>query len=488
MSIDTTLEIDIRESVRDSPTLKEISVRKSNQLEEQEVLSNSDRQVLIMDHHNVTQSADFPNVIIVNNQTSEGFSNKELSGAGVVYKVIQAYDEVYGKKILYKRYEDLAALGIVADMMDVRTLDNNAIIMNGLSVIHNNLFKALLEKQAFKIKNTENPNKIDIAFYIAPLINAVIRSGTIEEKTRFFEGFINNGSEDLITSMSRGRLREETLYEFLARTAHNLRATQNRQKDKAMESLYNLIEKNHLADHKLIIAKTDNLNIPMNITGLAAMELVNKYHRPVLLLRPVTEGKDLYYRGSGRSLKVDGLYDLQHLLLSSGLMDYCEGHDNAFGASTKVENIEKLIAWCDETLKDVTFTSTPEVDCVIDDKHWEPLMLKEFGEMKNVFGSGIPQPKFYFNFAIKPSDAKIQGAKEDSLKISNKGITFVAFQNSKLTAQFLELQELAQSTGNKINVEIIGRSEINEWMGYKNVQIMIDDIELSLSEAKTSLF
>lgn len=488
MSIDTTFEMDIRESVRDSPTLKEISVRKSNQLEEQEVLSNSDRQVLIMDHHNVTQHYDFPNVIIVNNQTSSQFTNKELSGAGVVYKIIQAYDEVYGKKILYKRYEDLAALGIIADMMDVRTLDNNAIIMNGLSVIHNNLFKALLEKQNFKIKNTDNPNKIDIAFYVAPLINAVIRSGTIEEKTRFFEGFINNGSEDIIQSMSRGRLREETLYEFLARTAYNLRSQQNRQKDKALDSIFSIIDDQHLADNKIIIIKTDNLNIPMNITGLAAMEIVNQYNRPALLIRPIMVNGKKYYRGSGRGLKVDGFYDLQHTLLRSGLMDYCEGHDNAFGVSILEENIKPLIEWFNNELKDITFSSTPEVDCIIDDARWDPLVLKEFGEMKNVFGNGIPQPKFYFNFKIKPSDAKVQGTNEDSIKISCKGITFVAFQNKDLAQQLLELQDLALEDERKINVELIGRSEINEWMGYKNIQIMIDNVELSLSETKNSIF
>lgn len=119
----------------------------SNQLDEHEVMSNQGRTVLIMDHHNVTRSQEFNNVIIVNNQTSPNFKNKDLSGAGVVFKVIQAYDEVYGKKILYKRYEDLAALGIVADCMDSRNLDNNAIIRNGLSVIYNNLFKALIDHQ-----------------------------------------------------------------------------------------------------------------------------------------------------------------------------------------------------------------------------------------------------------------------------------------------------------------------------------------------------
>ena len=460
----------------------------TNQIEEQYAISESGRQVLIMDHHNADEELPLiPNVIIVNNQISTYFNNKELSGAGVVFKVIQAYDERYGKKILYKRFEDLAALGIIADMMDVRTLDNNAIIMNGLSNIHNNLFKALLKKQEYHIQNIENPNKIDVAFYIAPLINAVIRSGSVEEKTKFFEGFINHGSEERIVTISRGHEREETLFEYLARTAINLKATQNRQKDKAMAALYDKIDKQHLADNKILVVNTDGLNVPFNITGLAAMELNVKYNRPTLLLRPVEEDGKTYYRGSGRAAKVEGFYDFQHTLLESGMMDYCQGHDNAFGASIEKTKVNDLVNWFNDKLSNVDFTPCSIVDCVIEEKTMNPLVLKEFGEMKNVFGNGIPQPKFYFNFTIGINDARIQGANMDSLKISSKGVTFVMFKNKDLCNQWEKLQEQIEQIGGRVRVEIIGRSEINEWQGYKNVQIMVDKIEMNWEE-KLSLF
>ena len=146
-----------------------------------------------MDHHVVNHFQDLKNVIIVNNQTSELYHNKNLSGAGVVYKVIEAYCQKYlNNEPRYKNYEDLAALGIIADCMDCRTLDNNAIVMNGLNRIYNPMLAQFLEKQSaggLRIKNPKNPTKIDIAFYVAPLINAVIRSGTLEEKTQLFESF-----------------------------------------------------------------------------------------------------------------------------------------------------------------------------------------------------------------------------------------------------------------------------------------------------------
>ena len=60
----------------------------SMQFDEQEQLSNTGRKVIILDHHNMQTINRFENVIIVNNQISPNFKNKNLSGAGVVYKTV----------------------------------------------------------------------------------------------------------------------------------------------------------------------------------------------------------------------------------------------------------------------------------------------------------------------------------------------------------------------------------------------------------------
>ena len=476
----------------------------SNQVDEIYELASQDRHILVMDHHLVHQEIQHEKVAIVNNQTSEGFTNKSLSGAGVVYKVIQAYDMKYGKRILYKQFEDLAALGIIADCMDTRHLDNNAIILNGLKNIRNRLFQELLyvgwkakskprkellaEKPSFKYLTDKDKedicSKIGVAFYVAPLINAVIRSGTPEEKLLFFEGFIDNGNEELIVSMSRGRERTETLYQYLARTATNLRAKQNRQKDNSIESIIERIKQKNLDYNSCIIVKIDESNVPQNITGLVAMEISKIYNKPTLVLRPKLEDGIIYYRGSGRAASIPGVDGFLEVLESSGLMDYVEGHSNAFGASVKEDDIPALHLYLNNYYKDVDFECGVEVDCDVTDSNWNNLMLKEFGEMMHVYGTGIPQPKFHFEFNITSNDARVQGADEDSLKISYRGITFVVFKNRELVEHFFNLS----STNTSIKVEIIGRSQINEWMGYKNIQIMIDAIELKGSTKSTNLF
>jgi hypothetical protein len=56
-------------------------------------------------------------------------------------------------------------------------------------------------------------------------------------------------------------------------------------------------------------------------------------------------------------------------LNASGLMDYVEGHDNAFGASIKDRNIMALNEFLNDYYKDVDFSFGLEVDCCIDDNN-----------------------------------------------------------------------------------------------------------------------
>lgn len=466
----------------------------SNQIDEFEELKNKGITVLVMDHHIINHPSNFDNVTIVNNQASENFYNKELSGAGVVYKAIQAYDEIYNHKAGdYKEFEDLAALGIIADMMDSRTLDNNAIIKNGLNNVSNPMLEAILAQQQFKIGANKAPNKIDIAFYVAPLINAVIRFGTPEEKTEFFEGFITK-TDKVVHSFSRGKERDETIYQYLARTASNLRNRQNTAKEKSLATICEKIANKHIDDNCAIVVKVDASYLSQNITGLAAMEICKKYgNRPTLLLRPVIETKmdeyghsyeEIYYRGSGRACVAEGFSSFMNVLKDSGLMDYVEGHDNAFGASILERNIPALNDYLNQHLAGIDFGDYNEVDCHMDDDNWDNICLQEFGKIIDVFGNGIPQPKFHFEFQVRDRDIRVQGKKEDSLKISHNGVCFVSFQNKKLVERYLEVADQAFQEGKEIKIECIGRSQINEWQGYQNINIMIDNIELSVCEPK----
>lgn len=433
------------------------------QIDEQYELSRMGYETFILDHHNMEGVPQIPNVTIVNNQESPLFQNKALSGAGVVYKTIQCFNEMYSDEfpITYHNYIDLAALGIVSDMMDTRNLDNNYIISRGLRSIKNQMFWALLDKQAFSIKDTTNPTKIDIAFYIAPLINAVIRYGTTEEKEMLFKGFINPNITEVVETMYRGVIRRENYYDFVARTATNVRGRQNRDKEKSMEFLSQRIEKEGLHRNQLLIvkvSKTDEVQVNQTITGLVAMELLKKYRKPTLVLRPKSDGEGgIIYAGSGRG-KANGKFtSLFGMLQESELCEFVAGHDMAHGVGIREENLEKVIEFANRYLVDVEFdVDDVEVDYIHTSGPIPYKMVEEFGKHIEVFGHLIPQPKFAFELKIPMSEIRLIGKNANTLKFSRDGVDFIKFNLSP------EISEKLTNTTDLIEIKCVGRAQINE--------------------------
>ena len=144
--------------------------------------------ILVLDHHILEDDYLANNLILINNQVSEKYVNKNLSGAGVTWQFCRALDEVFN--INYsKELIDLAALGIDADMMSMLSYENQYIIQTGFKNINNFFFKVLIDKQSYSMNNKITP--ITVAFYIVPMINAMIRVGSMDEKERLFLAFID---------------------------------------------------------------------------------------------------------------------------------------------------------------------------------------------------------------------------------------------------------------------------------------------------------
>jgi len=460
----------------------------SNEPDNHQALADSGRKVVIMDHHKFNPPPKIDGVVIVNNQSSAGVTNKALSGAGVVYKVIQGYCSLYAHEMedanIFEDYADLAALGIVSDMMDTRNLDNNYIIYKGLHNIKNPMFKAILEKQEYSVSCVELPNKIDLAFYVTPLINGVVRYGTTEEKELLFEGMVIYDSKRIMESTYQGAIRKENYYDYIARTSSNVRGKQNRDKLKCMNFLKERIDKDDLARHQLLIVKvsnTDEVKIPKTITGLVAMELLKYYSRPTLVLRPkvIGKGADKYnaFAGSGRG-KANGKFTtLFGMLRESGLCDYVEGHDMAHGVQIPEKNLEAVIAFSNEYLKDVEFDVTEvEVDAMFSTGSINRDMIIEFANVIHIYGNGIPQPKFAFELNVSKDSIRVMGKKNDAIKFTVGGVDFLRFRAGEL------VKFINSTTADIIKFTVIGRGQINEWRGNRTPQIMIDEMDYTAFE------
>ena len=179
--LQTIMDIFTNEKICDLIILPDSS---SNDYEEHKILKEMGYDILILDHHDADHYSE--NAVVINNQLSQYYPNKDLSGVGVVYKFFEYFEERYisehyklnclSPEPTINNYIDLVALGEISDMMNMNTIENRYICETGLTNINNTFFKELVKKQEFSIG--KELTQIGVAFYITPLINALIRMGT----------------------------------------------------------------------------------------------------------------------------------------------------------------------------------------------------------------------------------------------------------------------------------------------------------------------
>ena len=469
----------VLEDIPEDRTLIFVPDAGSNNVEEQRTLIEQGKKVIILDHHDVETESN-TGAIIVNNQFSPDFSNKYLSGAGVVFMFIKKMDELYyPSQEIFQDYYDLAAVGIIADAMNMTSLGNNYIAYHGLKHINNQLIKEIAIKQAHGIKNPNCLTKIDVAFYIAPIINGVIRGGEPEDKEAVIKAMCTENSTEDIVTVWRGVERHETIYQYAARLAANAKGRQDAQKKKAFEWLCGKItDEGHDKDN-LIIATLNSLEskkVNPNFTGLIAMELVKEFNRPALVLRETEYEGHHVFGGSGRNGSFYGLPDLKGFLHEAGVY-YAEGHANAFGAFLLPEEVEKVRNYANIKLNPLSFETVYEVDYIFKNRYdIDEEMLYQMASYPDLWGNSIPQPRFAFTFEYNKTDILIMGKDHSSVKLKCGGIDFVSFKNSKLADELI-------NNSNGI-ATIVGRPQINEYNGNISVQIIIDDIAIEPTEEK----
>lgn len=441
----------------------------SNDYDYHERLASLQIKCLVLDHHIVEDDTEFSDsAVIINNQLSENYINKDLSGAGVAWQFCRYCDSQLGY-MYADDLIDLAALGIVSDMMSVLSPENRYIIYTGLNNITNYFFLALCEKQSFSMGGKINPTTI--AFYITPLINALIRVGTMNEKRRCFEAFIDG--HQMVLSGKRGAkgTYEEVAIES-ARECTNARAKQNRILDKAVEELEIKIFKYDLLENKILFVRLDEEDFPAELNGLTAMKLAAKYKRPTIVARLNEEGYD---RGSSRGLNESELSSFKEFMDNSGFFEYTAGHDNACGISILDKNLHQFHDYANKALANVDFGENwyeVNFERFAADTDLIPL-IQDIARYENIFGQHNNEPMIHVtDINITKGDISVIGKNADTVRIEKFGVTYLKFHAKEM------IEELAAVPSNTIKLEIVGRANLNYFAGRTTPQIFITDYQI----------
>ena len=218
----------------------------SNDYKYHEELHEQGINIVVLDHHEAERIS--PYATIINNQLSD-YPNKEMSGVGIVWQFCKYMDNLMGVNYA-DNYLDLVALGMDADMMSLTSFETKHLINKGFQeeYVKNPFFSAICDKHSFSMKGQINP--MSVAFYVAPYVNAIVRSGTMQEKEIVFQSMLKFKAFEQIPSNKRGHRpgEMEQLYLQAMRTVTNVKNRQTRAQDAGMAYLEGLIEEHNLLE------------------------------------------------------------------------------------------------------------------------------------------------------------------------------------------------------------------------------------------------
>ncbi|GIN22538.1 DHH family phosphoesterase [Siminovitchia fordii] len=444
----------------------------SNQFKEHRVLAEKGIDVIVLDHHEVTRESS--DAVVVNNQCSPDYTNKSLTGAGIVYKFLQALDNHLSVNHA-DNYLDLVSMGLIADVADSRELETRYYMNKGLSKIQNKFLKSLFEKQSFSTKGVINI--VNTQFYIAPLVNAAVRSGSMQEKIQMMKAFLE--SNELIYNQRKEE--HEDIFTATARLLTNIRARQNRLRDKGTELISERVKEKNLHENKVLIVNVTDI-LDKNLTGLVANRLIDRYKRPILLIRYDKKSNTL--SGSARGYNKSPIKDFKEFLSNTKLFNYCEGHPQAFGVSIDVEKIIEANNLINEKLKDIEIdTEVHDVDFIVPANQLSPILIEEINDLRDVWGPNVEEPLIAINnLEVNKDEVQIMGSKKNTLKIVHRGVEYIKFFSSEK-----EWNSIVEQ-GERLVLDIVGKCSVNIWKDKKTPQIIIEDYDIIKTKKKQLIF
>lgn len=296
----------------------------SNDIEQHKLLRENGIASICLDHHDYDISFNETSpCIIVNIQGIPRYPNKSLTGAGVTFKFISAFEDLYVHDNQPDEFLDLCAVGNAGDMADLREPEIRALMNIGLKELKNPFLFQMASNNDYSIQKMNGLNYYSVAFYIVPFINAVVRSGTMEEKIAVFSGMITYTAFEKIETSKRGHKGELVpRYKESVLIAERVKRRQTKLQDEAMAHFEKRINDENLLDNKILLLLCEPGEVDRNIAGLIANKLQAKYQKPTAIL---TLGEDGNYNGSMRNYSLSERNDLKQDLINTNEIIFCQG-------------------------------------------------------------------------------------------------------------------------------------------------------------------
>ncbi len=413
--------------------------------------------MIITDHHSI--GPELPRAYaVVNPQQVDCSGDKNLAGVGVAFMTARALLldalERNGKNKKHARiYKsilddllDLVAIGTVADVMNLNTPTNRALVRQGLDIINQAKrpgIRALMDVAGLKKGSV---TAMGIGFGLGPRINAAGRLDSAIEAYKLLSAQDDDDAQKYADRLQNfNKKRQHLTRESQERIRTNLETTVN------------------LDDAQLLFAVDDH--IVAGIVGLVAGRLTEEFYRPTVV---VEKGEDECH-ASCRSIPqfhiTQALDECADILVRHG------GHAMAAGLTVRPENLELLQARLQEkasaVLDGLDLRPTIEVDMELNLSEANMDLAKELAVLEPT-GHANEQAVFLTR-NLEVLETKTVGADKSHLKVKLVGdgeppIDCIGFRLGHWAHDLPRF------------VDVVYNLEINEWQGRRNLQLNLRDI------------
>jgi single-stranded-DNA-specific exonuclease len=425
--------------------------------------------VIVTDHHSIVQLEDGSTILpvadaIVNPKQKDceyPFSN--LCGAAIAFKLCEALMtelDTPNKDTILEELRSYVAIATICDVMDL-THENRVLVKHGLELLRKTKNRGLIALMEASGVDKDQLTTFHLGFVIGPCLNA---SGRLDTAKKGLELLLAETEEEAVRLAGDVRALNETRK---AMTAENV------------EKAIRLIEESDLKKDKVLVVYLEDCH--ESIAGIIAGRLRERYNKPTLVLTDAEHS----VKGSGRSIEhynmVEELSKCRELFLKMG------GHPMAAGLSLLRANVELLRKFLNEhtSLTDEMLIPKVSIDILLPLGYITEPLIEELKQLEP-FGKANEKPLFAErDLKIKSAFVMGKTACGIRLRVENQfGREMEAIYFGDVNEFFTYIgntygQEEADKlkTGRRSNatISITYFPKINEYNGFKNIQLMIQN-------------
>ena len=406
--------------------------------------------VVVTDHHECKETLPVAAAVVDPRRTDCEYPFKHLAGCGVALKLVLALGGPDREEALFSRYCTLAAIGTVADVMQM-TGENRTIVSRGLASLDRSDFiglHALLKEAGLAGRDISS---VQIGFVLAPRINAAGRMGAADM------------AADLLLCQDAAQAEE------LAKSLCAL----NRERQSVEQTIYSqaeaMIEELPEDQRRALVLASETWH--QGVVGIVASRLSEKYSRPSFMIHlngGVGKGSCRSWGGFNLFAALESCSDL---LLGFG------GHELAAGFTIDEANIPAFRARMNQYAAEYWVGKVPESALEVDVELRQPgrVTLQEVEALAALepYGSGNARPLFCLMGATLLRTQNVGQNRHLKLRLG-KG-------NAQFDGIFFSTTSAACGCAEGDRVDAAFYLQVNEFRGSRTVQLQMVDIRPSLS-------